>query len=406
MWMGSLRSCLADRKLSNIVIPGSHDTLTYTYTFAGQLLDIATTQDKNITEQLNDGIRAFDLRVGWHYDLTYGWGYYPQHGDWFAATSVKLPEVLADIEQWALDPSHENEIIVLNLAINQTSNSITGAFPTSDCQSFGAALGGSLVTPNQLNAKFGTTDPGQVTLGQLWSLPDPKHAARVIMSNDQCMDAADPSAGQWSTNGGGYYANQITANGRPPGPQLGPSLCPNQEQGITKMVLAAARSRATGAGGTPNALGPPKVGGLYELDIQGTPLADCLYAPKNLVNDERIALNAVHNAWLAEPSIRRNLNVVSGDYVEDIPLTADAIATDRVLGAGPGFEVAAQTGAGSLSGARHLWSAGFDQHGDWGPGLKAGTSPAITALPGGGYEMAFEGGPSRPATGTCGPTGS
>jgi len=42
----------------------------------------------------------------------------------------------------------------------------------------------------------------------------------------------------------------------------------------------------------------------------------------------------------------------------------------------------------------NLWTVGSgggsDNHGDWGLGMKAGTSPAITSLARGGYEMAFQ----------------
>jgi len=62
--------------------------------------------------------------------------------------------------------------------------------------------------------------------------------------------------------------------------------------------------------------------------------------------------------------------------------------------AGGGYEVAFQAHSGSL------WSVGADNHGDWSQGMMAGTSPAIAALPGGGYEMAFQ-----PTPGTSSPSG-
>ena len=398
-WMHDLAPCLQDQPLAHIMIPGSHDTLTYSFS-PGQALDIATSQDKEITDQLNDGIRAFDIRVGFNNDKTHGWGYYAQHGSVFS-TWLKLPRVFADIEAWALAPGHEHETILLSLAIQQSNTvpfPITWPFPASDCQDFGAALGGSLVTPDELQAHFRTKDPGQVTLGQLWSLPDPKHAARVILNNDQCMDAADSSAGQWagtpfnSFPSGSYYADQTTANGRDPSLLVGintsPTSCPNQQEGITKMVLAAAGSRATQGGGIPDKLGPSMVGGIWTLFIQGTPEANCLYTPKSMVPAERTVLDAVHGAWLAEPSIRSHLNVVSGDFVEDVPLVTDTIATDEsldLLSKGTGYEWAFQASDG------HLRTGGFYGDKDWGLGMRAGTSPALAALPGGGgYEVAFQ----------------
>ena len=37
-----------------------------------------------------------------------------------------------------------------------------------------------------------------------------------------------------------------------------------------------------------------------------------------------------------------------------------------------------------------LWTVGADSHGAWNLGMMADTSPAITALPSGGYEVAFQ----------------
>jgi hypothetical protein len=49
-----------------------------------------------------------------------------------------------------------------------------------------------------------------------------------------------------------------------------------------------------------------------------------------------------------------------------------------------GYEVAFQANTGSL------WTVGADNHDAWGLGMAAGTSPSITALAGGGYEVAFQ----------------
>ena len=58
---------------------------------------------------------------------------------------------------------------------------------------------------------------------------------------------------------------------------------------------------------------------------------------------------------------------------------------------GGGYEAAFQANTG------HLWVVQNGAGQDLGLGMKAGTSPAITALPGGGYEAAF-----RPTAATCG----
>ena len=374
-WMRDLSLCIGGYKLSDIVIPGSHDSLTYSFD-ASPVNNLAITQNLDITGQLNDGIRSLDLRVLWNYTTAHGYGYYARHGALYSSW-LMLPRIFSDIDSWALAPGHQDEVIRLGLSIDPGDAVPAPGFPAQDCQIFANALGGSMVTPSQLQHNFGTTDPAQVTLDQLWSLPDPKGAARVIMTNNQCMDAADPSAGQWPSNGGGFYANQCTAAG-----MLSPA---DQQDGIQKLDLQAARTRASEAGGgEPMGLGPPVTGGLYELDIQGTPQADCLKTPASMVPDETTVLAALQNAWLAEPSVRKNLNLVVGDFIDQVPFTADAIAMDERLGAGPGYEVAYQGNDGNL------WWAGFGGNTGGAQPLMPGTSPAITTLPGGGYEMAYQ----------------
>lgn len=53
-------------------------------------------------------------------------------------------------------------------------------------------------------------------------------------------------------------------------------------------------------------------------------------------------------------------------------------------GVTPKPEVALQTNTGEL------WTLGWRESKDWNAGMKAGTSPAIAALPGDGYEVAFQ----------------
>jgi hypothetical protein len=181
------------------------------------------------------------------------------------------------------------------------------------------------VTPNELRAHFRTSDPSQVTLGQLWSLPDPKGAARMIMNNDKCMDAADPGAATWSVYSSGYYADQCTADGTVTWDDV-LTDDPYQRFGVKRLVLAAAHLRATGVH---YPLGPPKVGGLYELDIQGTPELDCLVTPSSMLPDDKEVLEALYKQWLTDPATRRHVNIVEEDFVEDTDLVSDAIAMDE-----------------------------------------------------------------------------
>jgi hypothetical protein len=369
-WMDDLTPCLQNHKLSQIVIPGSHDSLTYDFGFG--YLGYATTQDENITAQLNGGMRAFDIRVGWA-DGQNGWGYYAEHGIIYSS-DLDLPSVLTSIAAWATQPGHQHEIIRLGLSINQNG----AGFPIAACQAFGNALGGSLLTPNLIQDRFGTTDPGQVTLGQLWSLPDPSNAARVIMQDSegtqsgQCMDAAAGFTAEAWTSGPAYYAD------------FGCHPATN-----TNLLVQAASTRGgEGAQATngPITVGPPQSGGLYELDIQETPYnpAGCVLNPQSLAPDQVGFLNALEVAWLTSAAVRNNLNIVLADYVDQIPLAADAITMDEWLNIGVGAEVAFQANTGSL------WSTGTDNHGTWAQQIKPGTSPAITVLASGGYQMAYQ----------------
>lgn len=89
-WIGDNLSIIGDKTLKNLTIPGTHDSGTYWLTTAPmpgdqsalwedlyELADIldkdvgliakewAQSQDKNFYQQMQGGIRYFDLRAGW-----------------------------------------------------------------------------------------------------------------------------------------------------------------------------------------------------------------------------------------------------------------------------------------------------------------------------------------------------
>ena len=322
-WMGDEAANLWYNQLSHILIPGTHDSTTYS-------IDgfYSETQDQELTQQLNDGIREFDIRVGWAWNAARGWAYYAEHGITYS-TWLNLPRIFSDIDGWAIKPGHDKEIILLNLTIAENGSNF---FPGQDCQVFANTLGGSLVTPHELQAHFGTTDPGQVTLGQLWSLPDPTHAARVIMNSTQCMDATDPNAGSWTDGDGnslfsGYYANWCNDDFFSPPPW------------VASLDLGAANGRFIQGGGSPNNYGPSKVGGLYTIDVQSTPDTgqgqgyQCLRWPAELADSQQSVLTQLLGAYAVTggegyPGIRNNLNIIEGDYYEKFNLVGDIIGTD------------------------------------------------------------------------------
>jgi hypothetical protein len=327
--MHDLAPHLSNRKLSKIVIPGSHDAGTYS--LDPETNDDAITQSEDLIHQLNDGARAFDIRV----TATNG-GYYLNHGE-AVSPWLRLNRVFKDVSEWATNKPgsagagpgpRDQEIIMLNL-------SISGSVPTADCQSFGQQLGDALVTPSMLQAHFGTTDPGQVTLAQLWSLPDPQRAARVIMDNRQCLDAADPSAGHWNPdppfgkdNAQSYYANQCSASGL----QDEPTDPPTQGVGVWPRVSSAVKSRSTdGVGpGPPTPFGPSMIGGVYTLFIQATPnevhASDaCSKTPADMFSDEKSVLPQLVSQWRKDANTKANLNVVSGDFFQKTDLVEDVM---------------------------------------------------------------------------------
>lgn len=71
-WMKSIRD---DVQLSELALPGTHDSATFDKTLAPIVDDIVVTQTLNFDEQLKYGIRVFDLRIrrtGEHLALHHG----------------------------------------------------------------------------------------------------------------------------------------------------------------------------------------------------------------------------------------------------------------------------------------------------------------------------------------------
>jgi hypothetical protein len=173
------------------------------------------------------------------------------------------------------------------------------------------------VTPGDIQQWFGKTDPGELTFEQLWSLPQSKPGARIILDNQACMNYGVRSLPPWGpfsppgqTLFSGYYADQCSA--------AGIDIPDNQVQGISVHVNDAASVRGTeGPGATPIPTGPSKVGGLYNLFIQGTPQLGCLITPQNMFDDQLKVWDELWNQWqYFSPLIKSNLNVVSGDFID------------------------------------------------------------------------------------------
>lgn len=115
-WMSKIPG---DRYLSEINMPGTHDSGMVFASSGNTLVDMgkvfAITQNKTITEQLNMGVRFFDIRVDDSNDL------YVCHGSgstkFFAfketdcTNKIKLSDVIYDMELWL--STHDSETIVM-----------------------------------------------------------------------------------------------------------------------------------------------------------------------------------------------------------------------------------------------------------------------------------------------------
>ena len=128
-----------------------------------------------------------------------------------------------------------------------------------------------------------------------------------------------------------------------------------------------------------------------------------LQAAKNLFPTSCVAFNAVKAAWDAVSVPAQSGDPTCGAFELAFQANTSSLWTvgadnhgawglGMMAGTSPsivnlangGYEVAFQANTGNL------WTAGSAGTRDWGLGMMAGSSPAITALPGGGYVVAFE----------------
>ncbi len=110
-WMSDIWTSIQDRKLAEIIIPGTHDSGTYQLGW-GSGINSAKTQNVSIGEQLKDGIRYLDLRVteashtGCADDSVW----------WLFHTwkSYRLQEALDEIAAFVKKPANSKEVIILD----------------------------------------------------------------------------------------------------------------------------------------------------------------------------------------------------------------------------------------------------------------------------------------------------
>ncbi|CAH1795823.1 unnamed protein product, partial [Owenia fusiformis] len=120
-WMSLLRPMIGDRRIGDIVIPGSHDAGTWGITAESELInnnplfeladqivpDVVANwsinQDQNFTMQLRSGLRYFDMRIAAVDNGIYRW--------WHGKAGTEVEPGLQEIADFARD--NRNEILLL-----------------------------------------------------------------------------------------------------------------------------------------------------------------------------------------------------------------------------------------------------------------------------------------------------
>ena len=110
-WMKDNWEHIKDKRLRELVIPGTHDSGTYQLGW-GTGGNTAKTQTNSIGSQLKDGIRYFDLRVreAHHYDCADPSVWWLFH-TW---DSYRLQVALDEIVAFLSKPGNESEVIILD----------------------------------------------------------------------------------------------------------------------------------------------------------------------------------------------------------------------------------------------------------------------------------------------------
>lgn len=110
-WMSDYWDYIKDRKLSDIAIPGTHDSGTYKLGW-GSGINTAKTQTVSLGQQLKDGIRYLDMRVteAAHTGCADGSVWWLYH-TW---KSYRLQEGLDEIKTFINTPANSKEVLILD----------------------------------------------------------------------------------------------------------------------------------------------------------------------------------------------------------------------------------------------------------------------------------------------------
>lgn len=115
-WMADLQPYIGNRLLSEIALPGTHDSGMYDCAGLGCGGTAVTQKGRTITDQLNDGIRYFDFRVQEveHRNCADPTVFRIKHGIYWGP-ELRFNSILISIRTWLMNSMHNKEVIILDL---------------------------------------------------------------------------------------------------------------------------------------------------------------------------------------------------------------------------------------------------------------------------------------------------
>src|SRR6266568_2741072 len=322
-WMADLAGRIAQRPLTQIVLPGSHDTGTYQYAAAEDLYPYAVTQGLDVTQQLAVGARVFDLRIKPDHadasDPARPTGLYIFH--WIApVTHLNILDVFTQLRDFVESPAHARELLVVQISTflseDQRKNDQTQILLDEACSTFLTTFGNHLVNRSLLS--LNVEGPAATTVEDVWNMPG--HPT-VITAWPSCpsiytsmnLDAA------WL---GSFYANQCY-----PQAYFDAGMVAT-DSGIIAAVASAIDGRRTAVETRstdpiqqygPTGLGT-RADHMYNLGVQATESSGCLLGSPYALNTSGLGNPSNEDTtlemlmgWYAnnQHNVRRNLNILS-----------------------------------------------------------------------------------------------
>ena len=156
-WMSRLAKLAPHKRLGDTVIPGTHDSASFTISRSRPFSAVGITQSANASGQLERGARYLDLRIG-------GVGT-RDDGDVRVCHGILTGSNFAPVlrEVFAFAEAHPGEFIVIDVVLEYGWN-MTGGQREFLLRTVRDVLRGRMITRED---RVGWFDPGSVTLGQI-----------------------------------------------------------------------------------------------------------------------------------------------------------------------------------------------------------------------------------------------